>query len=104
MSKNIIYHIVTNESWQSQIESDVYRHASLDTEGFIHASRASQIAGVLDRYYQGVNNLLQLTIDTDLLSATAPLKEELAKSVGELFPHIYGPINKSAIVKVERIR
>ena len=86
------------------MESSNYIHASLDQEGFIHASRAAQIAGVLDRYYVGVNDLLKLTIDTDLLDATSTLKEELAESIGEVFPHIYGPINKSSIVSIEKIR
>ena len=101
---NIIYHIVAVSSWEEQVESQRYVHASLDQEGFIHASRAAQIAGVLDRYYVGVNDLLKLTIDTDLLDATSTLKEELAESIGEVFPHIYGPINKSSIVSIEKIR
>jgi len=91
-------------SWEEQLESPNYIHASLDKEGFIHASRAEQIAGVLDRYYVGVNDLLKLTIDTDLLDATSTLKEELAESIGEMFPHIYGPINKLSIVSIEKIR
>lgn len=86
------------------MESSNYIHTSLDEEGFIHASRAAQVEGVLDRYYDGVNDLLKLTIDTDLLDGTSTLKEELAESIGEMFPHIYGPINKSAIVSIEKIR
>ena len=101
---NIIYHIVTLSSWNEQSESPNYIHASLKQEGFIHASRVSQLAGVLDRYYIGVDDLLQLTIDAELLDTTSPLKEELAPSIGELFPHIFGPINKSAIISVEKIR
>ena len=81
-----------------------YIHASLDQEGFIHTSRAAQIAGVLDRYYSGINDLLKLTIDTDLLDATSTLREELAVSTGEIFPHIYGPINKLSIVTIEKVR
>jgi len=101
---NIIYHIVAVSSWEEQVELPNYIHASLDQEGFIHTSRAAQIAGVLDRYYSGINDLLKLTIDTDLLDATSTLKEELAESIGEIFPHVYGPINKSAIVSIEKIR
>ena len=101
---NIIYHIVTFSSWEEQSESSDYVHASLEKEGFIHASRSTQVAGVLDRYYEGIKDLLKLTIDTNLLASTSPLKEELAASVGENFPHIFGPINKSAIIGVEKIR
>ena len=101
---NIIYHIVALSSWEEQIESSHYVHGSLDQEGFIHACRVAQIARVLKRYYVDVNDLLKLTIDTKLLDTTSPLKEELAASVGEMFPHIFGPINKSAIISIEKIR
>lgn len=104
MSMNIIYHIVTKKSWDDQIESSQYVHESLEIEGFIHASRAYQVEGVLERYYQGVEDLFKLTIDADLLLDSSRLKEEMADSIGELFPHIYGPINKSAIIEVVKIR
>lgn len=101
---NIIYHIVTKESWESQKESEHYIHSSLKSEGFIHASRLSQLDGVLDRYYKGVSDLYRLSIDVDLLEVSSVLKEELAISVGQMFPHIYGPINKSAITEVVKLR
>ena len=99
-----IYHIVTKESWEAQKGSEVYIHSSLNTEGFIHASTLSQLQGVLNRYYKGVTGLYRLTIDPTLLESTSELKEELAISIGEMFPHIYGPINKSAIIEVTLIR
>ena len=101
---NIIYHIVTQDSWEGQKDSEFYTHSSLYSEGFIHASRLAQIEGVLNRYYHGVTNLYRLTIDTNLLDLSSELKEELATSIGEMFPHIYGPINKSAIIEVVPIR
>lgn len=101
---NIVYHIVTVSSWEVQSKSSNYIHASLEQEGFIHTSRSAQLAGVLERYYEGVDDLLKLTIDTNLLNVSSPLKEEIAISIGERFPHIYGPINKSCIIKVEKIR
>jgi len=58
----------------------------------------------LDRYYQGVDDLLLITVDIDLLASESVLKEEMAISVGEMFPHIYGPINKTAIIEVKKIR
>lgn len=100
----IIYHIVTIESWERQLNSDYYVHESLVHEGFIHASRRSQVDGVLDRYYKNINNLYRLSIDVNLLDKSTELKEELAASTGEKFPHLYGPINKSAIVEVVKIK
>ena len=34
---------------------------------------------------------------------TAPLKYELAPSVNEEFPHIFGQLNLDAVIKVETI-
>lgn len=104
MKSNIIYHVVTNDSWLSQINSKEYRHASLASEGFIHASNKDQIEGVLNRYYQGVKDLLLLSIDTRLVDKSVEIKEEMAESIGELFPHIYGSVNKTAVIDIKRIR
>lgn len=96
-----IYHICTPQSWQVQDQNKFYAHASLASEGFIHMSYAHQVEGVLERYYDGVSDLLKLTVDVSKL--TSPLIDEAATG-GELFPHIYGPLHKDAIVEVEQIR
>ena len=94
----IIYHIVTAADWDSAAQSDTYQATGFAAEGFIHLSTAAQVAGVLERYYVGITDLRLLHIDTDLL--TAELKWEPATNQ-ELFPHLYGPLNKNAIQKVE---
>ena len=78
-----------------------YEAESLAAEGFIHASKADQVQGVLTRYYKAQTNLILLHIDETKL--TAPLKMELAASVNEEFPHIYGRLNLDAVVKAEKL-
>ena len=78
-----------------------YEADSLALEGFIHTSKAEQVQGVLSRYYAGQTNLLLLHIDEEKL--TAPLEYELAPSVNEMFPHIYGRLNLNAVIKIENI-
>ena len=96
-----IYHITSMPEWEKALEKGYYEAPSLYTEGFIHCSEAEQVKGVLERYYAGKNNLLKLVIDTEKLSA--PLKYELAPSVNENFPHIYGRINLDAVLQVETV-
>ena len=96
-----IFHLCTLQSWEAQSDLEDYRHNSLNLEGFIHASKENQISGVLDRYFDGINIITVMEIDPSLLSPE--LKYEMA-SIGEEFPHIYGPVNKSAIVKVKQIK
>jgi len=98
----MIYHVVTEQRWQEALNEGSYAADSLAAEGFIHASsNGEQVAGVLKRYYQQQQHLLLLHIDETKL--TAPLKYEQAPSVNELFPHIYGRLNITAVVEVSPI-
>ena len=94
----IIYHIVLPETWEIFREKDFYEAESLQTEGFIHCSFAEQIEGVLGRYYKGVEKVLILTIDSEKL--TSKLVNEPSTN-NEIYPHIYGQINRDAIVEIE---
>jgi uncharacterized protein (DUF952 family) len=95
----MIYHVTKRTDWQKALEDGVYKAASLATEGFMHNSTKEQVAGVLQRYYKNESDLILLHIDEEKLSS--PLKYELAPSVNEMFPHIFGPINIDAVVKTE---
>lgn len=94
----MIYHIATSEDWNLHQPSATYVPAGYAKEGFIHCSAHEQVPGVLQRYYAGVNNLILLHIDETKLSGELKLEEATNK---ELFPHVFGPINKDAIVKIE---
>jgi uncharacterized protein (DUF952 family) len=96
-----IYHITTKSDWQQAQERGYYEAPSLQTEGFIHCSKEEQVEGVLDRYYKNQQDLLKLVIDTDKLEHR--LVYELAPSVNEEFPHIYGPINLDAVQRIDVI-
>lgn len=96
----MIYHIATQEVWNSQLQLASYFPTEFENEGFIHLSTEAQLTGVLQRYYKGREDLLLLTVDETKL--TAPLKYEPSTG-NELYPHLFGELNKSAIVKVESI-
>jgi uncharacterized protein (DUF952 family) len=74
---------------------------SLETDGFIHCCEDEQVDGVLERYYAGKKDLVKLVVDSKKLIPV--LKYELAPSVNEHFPHVYGPINLEAVLLVEMI-
>ncbi|RYE01159.1 MAG: DUF952 domain-containing protein [Sphingobacteriales bacterium] len=95
-----IYHVTTRAEWEAAQQKGYYEAPSLALEGFIHASADErQVQGVLQRYFAGKTDLVKLTIDPQKL--THELKWELAPSVGEEFPHVYGPINVDAVTAVE---
>jgi len=101
----MIYHITSRSAWSEARQSGEYRADSLESEGFIHCSTGSQVLPVLEKYYMGQRGLLLLLIDPALLSSD--LKWEppsdgtppLGVPEGDLFPHIYGPLNLEAVVK-----
>jgi uncharacterized protein (DUF952 family) len=91
-----IYHLVPRPQWENAPASD-YAPASLAVEGFIHCSHAGQVAAAANRFYAAHDDMLVLAIDPARL--TSPLREEPASS-GEMFPHVYGPINRAAVIAV----
>lgn len=93
-----IYHIVLPEVWERFKDRPSYQPDSLATEGFIHCSYPNQLPTVLKRYYSGVERVLILKIDTDKLFAKL-VKESSTND--EVYPHIYGRLNHSAVVDVE---
>jgi uncharacterized protein (DUF952 family) len=97
----LIYHITSSAEWEESKSKGFYSAPSLASEGFIHCSKESQVAGVLERYYAGAKDLVKLTIDIEKLELE--LKYELAASINEEFPHIYGPINLDAIIDAQKI-
>ncbi|HSL46019.1 MAG TPA: DUF952 domain-containing protein [Anaerolineales bacterium] len=102
----MIYHITTRKTWREALQRGEYRAESLDTEGFIHCSTSTQVLPVAETYYKGQGSLLLLTIDPALLSSELRWEPPSGGAPppgvpeGELFPHIYGPINLDAILKV----
>jgi uncharacterized protein (DUF952 family) len=92
-----IYHIVFPQVWEKFKHKDFYAAESLETEGFIHCSFAAQVEGVLDRYYKDAVEVLILEIETDKL--TSKLVTEPSTN-DEIYPHIYGEINREAIEEV----
>jgi uncharacterized protein (DUF952 family) len=99
----VIYHIAAAEDWERARSAGAYRMSTrgrtLDEEGFIHCSRASQVAAVASRFYRGVTGLVLLTIDERLVEPE--VRYESVPGAGESFPHIYGPLNVDAVVGVE---
>ena len=97
----MIYHVILKSKWEAALQQGFYEADSLTSEGFIHLSTKEQVAGVLQRYYQGQNDLLLLQVDETKL--TAELKYELAPSVNELFPHLFGRLNIDAVTGITAI-
>lgn len=94
----LIYHIVLPEVWAKFRNEYDYEAESLKTEGFIHCSYRNQLDAVLERYYKDADKVIILAINPHLLISELVAEPSTNQ---EIYPHIYGKINKSAIVNVE---
>jgi uncharacterized protein (DUF952 family) len=94
----LIYHIVLPDVWEKFKDENEYEAESLASEGFIHCSYRNQLDDVLERYYKDAEKVLILHINPHLLKSDLVAEPSTNR---EIYPHIYGKINKSAIVNVE---
>lgn len=101
----MILHITTREDWNAAKIADVYSAPSLQTEGFIHCSTVKQAVDTANIFFKGQQGLILLCIDESKLTSECKYEEPSGggkhdPSVGKLFPHVYGPINIAAVIKV----
>ena len=94
-----IYHLISRQRLDAQSDSEFILDDANMASGFIHCCTAEQLAGVIERYFPGDNsNLMVVELNPDALSEE--LLWEPATDSDGLFPHIYGPINRDAIIDV----
>jgi uncharacterized protein (DUF952 family) len=94
----MIYHILPQAIYTSLDKSQPFRADTLESEGFMHCTGApALLVWVANRFYRQADGLfIVLCIDEALVTAEVRWEE----SDGHLFPHIYGPLNWSAVEKV----
>jgi uncharacterized protein (DUF952 family) len=93
-----IYKICPASAWREAERLGVYRGSADDArDGFIHFSRASQVAGTASKHFSGQAGLFLIEIDADALGDR--LRWEPSRN-NELFPHLYGELDLGAVVNV----
>ena len=100
MTDATAFKIFTADQW-AQFEADgVFDGAPVDlADGYIHMSTATQVQGTLDKHFAGQTGLVIAEID--LTAFGDALRWEVSRG-GELFPHLYGRLPRSAVRSVRR--
>jgi len=94
----LILHIATRSDWNSSEARGSYRCLSLRNEGFIHCSTSEQLLVPANERFRGQQDLVLLCIEVERLSSE--LRYEDCYDSGMIFPHVYGPIERDAVVEV----
>lgn len=108
----MIYHLAPAERWHAWPAEQPYLPAEFAADGFVHCTGESDtMLAVANRFYRGApGDFVMLLIDPERLSA--PLRWEApadpvpnaGPQLAPLFPHIYGPIDRAAIVDVRAVQ
>ncbi len=96
-----VYHMLKPDEWRKACEQGLYKAGSLESEKFIHFSQLNQIERVANLFYQDFQELLLLEVDPELCSAK--WRNEDSEGTGELFPHLYGPLEVSAVKRIHNL-
>jgi len=95
MTENIAYKVLSADEWLA-LNAGKFPGAPIDiADGFIHLSTASQLAETIDRHFAGRNDLVIAAIDLPALGDS--VRWEPSRH-GELFPHVYAPLSREAII------
>ncbi len=104
-------HLITPAEWAAAQASGRIAPPSLAAEGFVHCTDGDELMlAVANRFYGAYDGeLLVVDIDESRLSSlvvreTPAHPDGRPAAAGEpLFPHVYGPVDVAAVVRVRRV-
>jgi len=97
VSDDVIFHLVSGEYYRDSDSSAPYTPATFVEDGFIHCTQGvDNVAAVGNRHYKDDRRMyIVLVIDP------AKVQPEIRYEDPErIYPHIYGAINRDAIVSI----
>lgn len=94
----LAYHLVPTAEWDAVPPGAPYSPAAFPQDGFIHTTHtAVEVAAAGNRYYTGDARPYSV-VAIDLRRVTSPWRYD-----GDArFPHIYGPLNRDAVIAAPR--
>ncbi|MEU9520015.1 DUF952 domain-containing protein [Streptomyces sp. NPDC048224] len=106
----MIYHVVPLADWDAD-PGRPYVPASLTKDGFVHCSPDEETTlAVVNAFYRDAPRpLVALVLDEDRLTARCvwePADPAPPPGVadGTLFPHVFGPVDRTAVRRVLEVR
>jgi uncharacterized protein (DUF952 family) len=96
---SLVYKIAPRADWEAAVRDGGMYLGSRDDQrdGFIHLSTKLQVGKTLLRHFSGQHELLLISFDPAALGEA--LRFEPSRD-GQLFPHLYGPLDTSLAIEV----
>ena len=94
----IIAHCMKKTAWEAVKDNDYWGYDSLEKSGFVHCSSIKYLWRVLPNFEKYTEDYVIICMDEDLLESE--VRYEDGGDLGRLYPHVYGPINNSAVTMV----
>ena len=91
----ITYHLAIVSEWESQKSGESYTPGAYEADGFIHCTDGLDLlTNVANMFYQGSADARTILV-LDVSKIESEIKYE---DPDQTFPHIYGPLNTSAVI------
>jgi uncharacterized protein (DUF952 family) len=96
----VTFHLVAREVWEAQRAHDTYEPEAFAVDRFVHCTDGDNaVIDTANRYYRDdPRAYVVLTIDLDALSSEVKYEDPAG-----LFPHVYGPIETTAVRAVRAV-
>jgi uncharacterized protein (DUF952 family) len=97
----LTFHLVAHEVWEAQRDRETYLPEAFAADGFVHCTDGEDaVIDTANRYYRDdPRAYVVLTIDLDALSSEVKYEDP-----ARMFPHVYGPIETTAVRGVRDVR
>jgi len=96
----VTFHLVPAEVWAEADPTGPYVAASVADEGFVHCTDgADELVATAERHLRD-DPRPYLVLTVDLARVGSPWRYD---APGSPYPHIYGPIDRSAVLRVTPI-
>jgi uncharacterized protein (DUF952 family) len=95
------FHLVPRVEWDAADPTTPYTPRAFAQDGFVHCTDgAVEVAATANRYFADLADEL-LVLELDRARLAAPVRYDDPRHV---YPHVYGPIERLAIVRVQAMR
>lgn len=92
-----IYKLVSRGEWEAAKAGGAFQGAAVDlADGYIHFSTGAQAVETARKYFAGLSDILIVGFEAEALGPN--LKWEPSRG-GDLFPHLYEPLDPTLAVE-----